>query len=255
MLHQCCLVACTIQLLRAMRDAEKFSSRLLRKRVLDICCSSLPSNIFPWAPSAEYNARCPYMSPVSWQHSATGPLCNLHTSPYIHKNKNLAQDQPDGRKSSVDAHGVSSCLGCSRILRHLISFLTSSQDFRSRKNYGTRNSSHTSEQGQSRLYTQFMRVKLIIRHVNPCCTNAVLLLVQFSCSERWGMQKRSLQDFSEKGCWISAAHHCLPIFSLGLRPQCTTQDAPTCHQCHDSTLPRVHFTIPTHHLLSTKRKT
>ena len=196
MLHQCCLVACTIQLLRAMRDAEKFSSRLLRKRVLDICCSSLPSNIFPWAPSAEYNARCPYMSPVSWQHSATGPLCNLHTSPYIHKNKNLAQDQPDGRKSSVDAHGVSSCLGCSRILRHLISFLTSSQDFRSRKNYGTRNSSHTSEQGQSRLYTQFMRVKLIIRHVNPCCTNAVLLLVQFSCSERWGMQKllRAMRD-------------------------------------------------------------
>ena len=76
-----------------------------------------------------------------------------------------------------------------------------------------------------------MRVKLIIRHVNPCYTNAVLLLVQFSCSERWGMQKRSLQDFSEKGCWISAAHHCLPIFSLGLRPQSTTQDAPTCHQC------------------------
>ena len=133
MLHQCCPVACTIQLLRAMRDAEKISSRLLRKRVLDICCSSLPSNIFPWAPSAEYNARCPYMSPVSWQHSATGPLYNLHTSPFIHKNKNLAQDQPEGRKSSVDAHGVSSCLGCSRILRHLISFLTSSQDFRSRK--------------------------------------------------------------------------------------------------------------------------
>ena len=133
MLHQCCPVACTIQLLRAMRDAEKISSRLLRKRVLDICCSSLPSNIFPWAPSAEYNARCPYMSPVSWQHSAMGPLYNLHTSPFIHKNKNLAQDQPDGRKSSVDAHGLSSCLGCSRILRHLISFLTSSQDFRSRK--------------------------------------------------------------------------------------------------------------------------
>ena len=133
MLHQCCPVACTIQLLRAMRDAEKISSRLLRKRVLDICCSSLPSNIFPWAPSAEYNARCPYMSPVSWQHSAMGPLYNLHTSPFIHKNKNLAQDQPEGRKSSVDAHGVSSCLGCSRILRHLISFLTSSQDFRSRK--------------------------------------------------------------------------------------------------------------------------
>ena len=133
MLHQCCPVACTIQLLRAMRDAEKISSRLLRKRVLDICCSSLPSNIFPWAPSAEYNARCPYMSPVSWQHSATGPLYNLHTSSFIHKNKDLAQDQPDGRKSSVDAHGLSSCLGCSRILRHLISFLTSSQDFRSRK--------------------------------------------------------------------------------------------------------------------------
>ena len=140
------------------------------------------------------------------------------TSSYIHKNKNLAQDQPDGRKSSVDAHGVSSCLGCSRILRHLISFLTSSQDFRSRKKHGTRNSSRTSEQGQSRLYTQFMRVQLIIHHVNPCCTNAVLLLVQFSCSERWGMQKRSLQDFSEKGCWISAAHHCLPIFSDRLRP-------------------------------------
>ena len=64
---------------------------------------------------------------------STGPLYNLHTSPFIHKNKNLAQDQPEGRKSSVDAHGVSSCLGCSRILRHLISFLTSSQDFRSRK--------------------------------------------------------------------------------------------------------------------------
>ena len=122
-----------LKYLRAMRDAEEISSRLLRKRVLDICCSSLPSNIFPWAPSAEYNARCPYMSPVSWQHSAMGPLYNLHTSPFIHKNKNLAQDQPDGRKSSVDAHGVSSCLGCSRILRHLISFLTSSQDFRSRK--------------------------------------------------------------------------------------------------------------------------
>jgi hypothetical protein len=54
-----------LKYLRAMRDAEKISSRLLRKRVLDICCSSLPSNIFPWAPSAEYNARCPYMSPVS----------------------------------------------------------------------------------------------------------------------------------------------------------------------------------------------
>ena len=217
MLHQCCLVACTIQLLRAMRDAEKFSSRLLRKRVLDICCSSLPSNIFPWAPSAEYNARCPYMSPVSWQHSATGPLCNLHTSPYIHKNKNLAQDQPDGRKSSVDAHGVSSCLGCSRILRHLISFLTSSQDFRSRKNYGTRNSSHTSEQGQSRLYTQFMRVKLIIRHVNPCCTNAVLLLVQFSCSERWdeGCRKDLFKTSQKKGVGYLLLITAFQYFPLG----------------------------------------
>ena len=91
---------------------------------------------------------------------------------------------------------------------------------------------------------------LYIHHVNPCCTNAVLLLVQFSCSERWGMQKSSLQDFSEKGCWISAAHHCLPIFSDRLRPQSTTQDAPTCHQCLDSTLQRVHFTISTHHLTS-----
>ena len=28
-----------------------------------------------------------------------------------------------------------------------------------------------------------------------------------SYSERWGMQKKSLQQISEKGCWISAAHH------------------------------------------------
>ena len=60
--------------------------------------------------------------------SATGFLNYLHTSPIIifhpqRKTSNPAQDQPDGRKSSVDAHAVSSYLGCSRILRHLISFL------------------------------------------------------------------------------------------------------------------------------------
>ena len=110
---------------------------------------------------------------------------------YLSSTKTTTQhkiNQPQGRKSSVDAHGVSSCLGCSRILRHLISFVTSSQDFRSRtKLLDKIHSNHSSEQCKSRLYTQFMRVKFItmLNHVNPRYTNADFLLVQFNCcSER-----------------------------------------------------------------------
>ena len=127
--------------------------------------------------------------------SAMTTLCNRSTlqSPQMtfHPQKTTAQhkiNQPQGRKSSVDAHGVSSCLGCSRILRHLISFVTSSQDFRSRTKLLEKiHSNHSSEQGKSRLYTQFMRVKFItmFNHVNPRYTNADFLLVQFNCcSER-----------------------------------------------------------------------
>ena len=152
MLHQGCLVACTIQLLRAMRDAERslqdFSEKGCWISAAHHCLPIFSDQIRPH--STTQDAPTCHQCHDSTPERVHFTISTHHlTSSYIHKNKDLAQDQPDGRKSSVDAHGVSSCLGCSRILRHLISFFSHHQrTSKVEKNHGTRNFSHTSEQGQ-----------------------------------------------------------------------------------------------------------
>ena len=98
------------------------------------------------------------------------------------KLSNVSIQQTCLEKSSVDAHAVSSYLGCSRILRHLISFLNIITGLPTWKKTCTRNI-------QPHLITKPVKTVHRIRegqhHDTPCYTNAVLLLVQFKCcSER-----------------------------------------------------------------------
>ena len=143
------------QTVRAMRDAVQISSRLIRKRVLDIYCSSFcnlsathsescsdQSSIhfatFPHNPtSSNMLSRacdkqmskdqaqasltvfvgCDISAPLQSSSRLSQTLPISHNQPYQFQSAsecpNMSKQQP--LKTSVDAHGLSSDSGCSRI--------------------------------------------------------------------------------------------------------------------------------------------
>ena len=120
-------------------------------------------------------------------------------------------------KTSVDAHGLSSCLGCSRILWHLISF----EDHHRDSNITHHVTSHHVVPHNHRLWSKLANCCNVHKALDEmqrsalndpeCSFNQCMRTMpnMHKCrSERWGMQNRSLQEVSEKGCWISADHHC-----------------------------------------------
>ena len=90
-------------------------------------------------------------------------------------------------------------------------------------------------------------------HVTPMLTSFLYNSIAAQSDE--GCRKDLFKTSQKKGVGYLLLITAFHFFSVGLRLQSTTQDAPTCHQCHDNTLQQVHFTVSTDYLSSTKTTT